>query len=272
MGGRREVDTSRDETEIAAIRAALDKGITHIDTAELYGHGHAEELLGKALDGYDRTKVFIATKVSPEHQSYDNLLRSFEASLRRIGTSYLDLYLLHQYPSRGISIAETMRAMDMLVEEGLVKNIGVCNLTVTRFEEAQRYTKHKLVCNQVHYNVQFREVEDKGILSFCQEHDIMLVAWRPLQKGALIGSPLLIELAKKYSKTPSQIALNWLISQQNVVTISKTSSIAHLEENLGAIGWALEASDIERIRREFPDQRLQSDAVPLDYDADFPAL
>lgn len=268
MGGRTEPDTSHDEDAIKAIRAALDAGITHIDTAESYGLGHAEELLGEALKGYDRSKLLIATKVSAWNQSYDGLKRAFEASLKRIDTDYIDLYLLHRYPKPGIPVADTMRAIDELVEQGLVKNIGVCNMTPNRFDEVQRHTKNKLVCNQVHYNVQYREIENTGILRHCQQNDVMLVAWRPLQKAMLPNSTLLDELASKYGKTPTQIVINWLISQDNVVTLSKTSNVEHLKENLGAVDWTMDADDIERIRKEFPDQQPVSDAVPLDYEAD----
>ncbi len=267
MGGRWEVDRSRDAEEIEAIQAAISAGITHIDTAESYANGHAEELLGQAIQGYDRRTLIIASKVSAKNQGYDNLRRSFENSLKRIGTDYLDLYLLHRYPEAGISIAETMKALDELVDAGAIKHIGVCNLTPRRFEEAQKHTKHKLVCNQVHYNVQYREVEQKGVLEFCQNNDVLVVAWRPVQKGTLPDAPILRELAQKYDKTPTQIAINWLISQNNVVTISKTSNTVHLQENLGALGWNLTSEDAEQIRHEFPDQKFISDAVPLDYPA-----
>jgi diketogulonate reductase-like aldo/keto reductase len=268
MGGRWEADESKDNTEITAIQAALALGITHFDTAESYGDGHAEELLGQAIKGADRSKLIIATKVSAPHQSYEGIHRSFEASLKRLETDYVDLYLLHRYPEPGIPIVDTMRAMDELVAQGLVRNIGVCNMTPNRFNEVQKHTKNKLVCNQVHYNVQYREIEKTGVLKQCQDNDVMLVAWRPLQKGTLLNSPLLDELAKKYSKTPAQVAINWLISQKNVVTLSKTSNVEHLKENLGAVGWTMNAEDIERVRSDFQDQKDVSDAVPLDYEAD----
>jgi diketogulonate reductase-like aldo/keto reductase len=268
MGGRNEVDKSKDSVQINAIQAAIEAGITHIDTAESYGAGYTEELLGQALKGVNRKKLIIATKVSAWNQGYDALKRSFEASLKRIGTDYIDLYLLHRYPEAGNPIADTMRAMDELVEQGLVKNIGVCNLSPNRFKEVQRHTKIKLVCNQVHYNVQYREIEKLGVLKQCQDEDIMLVAWRPVQKGTLPESDLIKDLAKKYNKTPTQIVINWLISQDHVVTISKTSHLEHLEENLGAVDWTMEVEDVERIRREFPNQKSVSDAVPLDYEAD----
>jgi diketogulonate reductase-like aldo/keto reductase len=268
MGGRWEADTSQDDKEIEAIHNAIDLGVTHIDTAERYGDGHTEELLGKALSGVDRKKLIIATKVSGWNQRYDDLLRSFDASLKRIGTDYIDLYLLHRFPDPGIAIADTMKAMDSLVQQGVVKNIGVCNFTANRLVEAQKYSKNKIVCNQVHYNLQYREVETRGVLDFCQKNDVLLNAWRPLQKGLLPESPLLEEMAKKYNKTVAQIAINWLISQDNVVTISKTSNIEHLKDNLGAIGWTMDKEDIEKIRKEFLDQKFASDAVPLDYEAD----
>jgi diketogulonate reductase-like aldo/keto reductase len=268
MGGRWEADTSQDDQEISAIRAALEAGITHLDTAESYGNGHAEELLSKAMQGFDRSKLIIATKVSADHQTYDGVLKSFEASLKRLGTGYVDLYMLHRYPESGIDIAKTMRAMDELVEQGLVKNIGVCNMTPNRFNDVQGHTKNKLVCNQVHYNVLVREVERRGVLKQCQADDAMLVAGGPLQKGMLPDAPLVQELAAKYGKTPAQVAINWLISQRNVVTISKTSSLEHLEENLGAVDWQMEAEDIERIRNDYPDQLVASDRVALDYEAD----
>src|ERR1039457_3858319 len=112
-----------------------------------------------------------------------------------------------------------MKAMDELVAQGTVKNIGVSNMTVNRFKEAQKYTANKLACNQVHYNLQHREVEKKGLVEFCRENDAFLVAYQPIQRANLPKSSLVDELAKKYGKTPIQIAINWLISQPNVVTI-----------------------------------------------------
>lgn len=268
MGGRNEPDSSKDEEEIAAIQSAIDHGITHIDTAESYGGGHAEEIVGKAIKDYDRNTLFIASKVSAWNQSYDKLLAACEASLKRLETDYLDLYLLHRYPEAGIPIAETMKAMDRLVQEGIVRNIGVCNLTVNRFKEVQKHTKNKVVCNQIHYSVDCREAEITNIIDFCQQNDVLVVAWGPLEKGLLEKAEILHELAKKYNKTPYQIALNWLITQDNVVTIPKTSNIKHLDENLGAIGWKMDKSDRQRLTEKFPNQKAVSDRVPLNYPAD----
>lgn len=271
MGGTNSQDRSKDAEEIAAIRTAIEAGITHIDTAETYGNGHAEELLREAVQGYSRNKLFIGSKVAAFNQGYDGVLRAAEASLERLGMEYLDLYMLHRYPEPGLDITGTMRAMDELLDQGLVRNIGVSNLTPRRFNEAQRHSRHKLVCNQVHYNVQYRESENRGVLRHAQENDVMLVAWRPVQKGSIPRSAVLDELAAKYDKTATQVAINWLVSQKNVVTIAKTSNKDHLYENLGAVNWTMDFEDIERIRAEFPDQKMTSDAVALDYAADVSA-
>jgi diketogulonate reductase-like aldo/keto reductase len=268
IGGRMEPDHSNDEAEIAAIKAAIDHGVTHIDTAELYGGGHSEELIGEAIKGYGRSDLIIATKVSAWNQSYKKLLGSFEASIKRLDTSYVDLYLLHRYPETGIPIKETMEAMDRLVDEGVVKNIGVCNMTINRLQEAQKHTKNKIVYNQLHYSLECREAVKYKVIKYCQDNDILISAWGPLSKGTLANAPILVEVAKKYNKTPYQVALNWLVSQPNVVTIPKTTHIEHLEENLGALDWNLLPEDLDRLTKEFPNQQKVSDRVPLDYPGD----
>jgi diketogulonate reductase-like aldo/keto reductase len=265
MGGRTEVDHSNDDAEAQAINNAIEMGVTHIDTAESYGAGHAEELVAEGMKGHDRSSLMVASKVSGQNQGYDDLLRSFEASLKRLNTAYLDLYLLHRYPDEGIDIADTMRALDRLVEEKVVKNIGVCNMTIKKFEDAQEHTKNKLVYNQLHYSLEVREAEKEGLVKYCQDNDVLLSAWGPLSKGALVNAPILEEMAKKHDKTPYQVALNWLIHQKNVITIPKTTQKEHLEENLGSLGWDLSEEDYDRLTKDFPNQKQVSDRVPLNY-------
>jgi len=265
MGGRFERNPDNDDmADIQAIRAALDLGVTHIDTAESYAAGYAERIVGEALHGYDRSKLFLVSKVSKWNLRYDDVIKSARESLGRLKTDYLDLYLIHQ-PNPEIPIKETMRALDALVESGQIRNIGVSNFTVKRIEEAQAYTKNKIVANQVHYNLIFREPERQGLVEYCQIHDIMFIAWRPVQKGILTkrGIPILDEMSRKYSKTPAQVAINWLISQKGIVTLAKTTSVVHMKENLGAVGWTMDPVDIKRLRNEFPNQQGISDTVPL---------
>lgn len=266
MGGaKKEADYSHDEREIKAIQKAYELGMRRFDTAELYGVGHAEELLGKALKGINRKELFITSKVKGDNLAYKQVLSACEGSLNRLETDYLDLYLLH-WTSDDVPIAETMQAMDELLANGKIKNIGISNFSTKSTRQAQAATRNKIVLNQVHYNLIFRQPEREGLLDFCQKDDIFMEAWRPIEKGFLAeeGSTLLDELAKKYEKTPVQVAINWLISQENVLTLFKASNPAHTEENLGALGWNLASEDVGRLREEFPNQREVSDAVPLE--------
>jgi len=151
------------------------------------------------------------------------------------------------------------------MKEGMIKNIGVSNFSVESLREAQKCAKNKIVSNQVHYNLINREPELSGLLDFCQRNDVMLTAYRPLEKGLLIKGDVKIlgDMCEKYGKTPAQIALNWLISQRNVVTISKSTNIDHLKDNLGSVGWTMGAKDVETLRKDFPGQRTKSNVIPL---------
>jgi diketogulonate reductase-like aldo/keto reductase len=265
MGGAMKPNPNNDDrADVASIRAAIEQGVSQIDTAELYADGHAEELVGEAISGYERSRLFLISKVKGAHMAHDQVLISCKKSLKRLRTNYLDLYLLHQRNAR-LPLDKTMQAMDELMDEGLIRQIGVSNFSVESLKLAQSYTKHPIVYNQVHYNLEYREPEKSGLLEYCQKNDIFIGAWRPVQEGALMSNPpdILLEMSKAYKKTCAQIAINWLVSQDHVVTLSKTSSIEHLKENLGALDWRLSSQDIERLRNEYPDQKDISDVVAL---------
>jgi len=265
MGGRLEHNhTNDDAADILAIQTAIDMGVTHFDTAEVYAAGYAEELLGRAIKKYNRSKLFITSKAKPINFKHDDLINSCKQSLQRVGTDYFDLYLLHHY-SASIPLAETIGALDELVRQGLIRNIGVSNFTKEHLADTQNLTKNKIVCDQVHLSLEFREPEVTGLLKYCQNNDVFLVAWRPTGKGKLAkdAPPIVQEMCKRYQKTPTQIAINWLISQDHVVTLSKTTNIAHLKENLGAIGWEMAIEDIELLQKEYPNQKDVSDTVKL---------
>jgi diketogulonate reductase-like aldo/keto reductase len=264
MGGGSERDPDNDgQADIASLICGMEHGLSHIDTAEMYAQGFAEEISGQAIKGHIRDNLFITSKVWSDDLSYDGVLRAAENSLKRLGTNYLDLYLIHK-PNDLFPMAETMKALDRLADEGIIKNIGVSNFSLERFKLAQQICEHKIVANQVHYNLTNREPE-KELLGFCQQNDVMLIAWRPLQKGAIIDVeyPFFDELCDKYHKTRAQIALNWLFSQDNVTTISTMRSTRHIEENLAALNWNMSDEDIEILRCEFPGQEQISVDVPL---------
>lgn len=265
MGGRTQRDPHNDdEADVKAIRAAIDAGITHIDTAEMYAGGHAEKLVGEAIKHVDRKKLFLVTKVSPGYLHHDDVISAAHASLKRLGTSYIDLYLIHS-PNHAIPLNETMKAMEALVKQKLVRHIGVSNFSVESLKVAQSHCTYPIVANQVHYNLQCRESVKKGLVDYCQKNDVMLIAYRPIEKGMLldVDAPVVKELCRKCDKTFAQIALNWLVSQKNVVTISKMRSPKHLQENLDAVSWKMDDADWQRLEKEFPNQVDVSAVCPL---------
>lgn len=262
LGGVSERDPGNDDArDVAVIRRALDAGLIHIDTAEMYAGGHAEELVGEAIRGVERSRLFLTGKVWKTHLGGDGPLRAAEASLQRLGVDMFDLYLVHQVNPE-VPLKETIRAMNRLQRRGLARHIGVSNFSLERLKQAQALSEVPIVANQLHYNLQVREIELSGLLDFCRETGVMVIAWRPL-RGVDCSVPLLAELAEKYRRTPRQLALNWLISQPGVVTIVKASDPLHLAENVGAADWRMAEEDVERLRREFPDCRTVSEAVPL---------
>ena len=260
MGGTlRRVPDNYDEKDVSVIKKALDLGITHIDTAEMYAQGYSEILVGRAIKGYDRSKLIIATKVSPMNLHYNGVINAAKGSLGRLNTDYLDLYMIH-YPNFKIPISETMGAMDHLVEEGLIKHIGVSNFSLQQFKEAEMYTKNKIICNQIPYSLVNRKFHADGFIDYAKENEIMIVAWRPIEGGMLSKKKieLLDKIYRRYDKTPGQIAINWLISQKNVVTIPGSRNMEHLKENLSSLGWQLTPEDIKILDDDFPQKDFVS--------------
>lgn len=246
--GRMEPDPALDKTGIEAIQYAISLRITHIDTAELYAQGHAEEVVGQAAADFPREKLFITTKVQPTHLAYDDVLIACKASLKRLNLDYVDLYLVH-WPNPDIPLKETMPAMDELVKQGLTKFIGVSNFNVKLVKEAQKYSENPIITDQVKYNLVEREPET-DLLPFCQQNNILLTAYSPLERGAIRPgfNETLDVLAKKYSKATAQIALNYLIYHDNVIVIPKSSNKEHIKENSESCGWRLEKSDLELLK------------------------
>ncbi len=247
-----------DDALVEALRFGIDKGITHIDSAEMYGAGHAEELTGEAIRGVERSSLFIATKVEPEHYAYRDVFEAAEGSLERLGTGYIDLYQLH-WPSRAAPIDETMQAMEELVERGTIRFIGVSNFSVRQLQQAQKaLSRHRVACNQVKYNVLRRGIE-KDLIPFAEKEGVTITAYSPFATGYLFdysgeGVDTVRRLAEKHSRTPAQVYLNWLIARDPVITIPKAVQLEHLAENAGAAGWRMEPEDYKAISNAFPDR------------------
>lgn len=257
IGGGSSPDYSMDMEAIEAIRYAIELGMTHIDTAEMYGGGHAEELVGEAVKSFKRDEIFIASKVWHTNLRYDDVLRACERSLRRIQTSYIDLYYIH-WPSDVIPLSETMKAMERLYKDGKIRYIGLSNFSPTQIEEARSYlSTTDVVAIQAEYSLYNRKIEG-DVIPYCFRNNLTVVAYSPLARGALLVDlrkpmerrvKLLMELAEKYSKTPVQIALNWVIWHDQVIAIPKALQRQHLEENAGAAGWKLTKEDYDLISK-----------------------
>ncbi len=250
---------------IEALRLGLDLGMNHIDTAEMYGNGRAEELVAQAVDE-QREQVFLVSKVLPSNASYQGTLKACERSLKRLKTDFIDLYLLH-WPSSQNPIKETMHAMEELVDEGMIRYIGVSNFDVGLLREAQHaLKKYRIACNQVLYHLAYRGIE-RDLIPYCAENGIAIVGYSPFGHGNFPspysrGGKVLAEIAKRYNRTIRQVALNFLTRDPNLFTIPKTSNPDHIRDNSGGVGdWKLTNEDIAAIDRLFP---LPSADKPLE--------
>jgi diketogulonate reductase-like aldo/keto reductase len=242
---------------IAALRRGLDLGLTHIDTAELYGSGHVEELVADAIAGR-RDEVFLVSKVVPEHATLAGTLRACEASLRRLRTDRLDCYLLH-WPGRH-PVSGTIRAFEELQRAGKIRSWGLSNFDVGELDEALALSgPARIACDQVLYHLNERAVEN-GVLPWCASHGVALVAYSPFGAGNFpaersAGGKVLAEVARRRGATPRQVALAFLLRHPNVVAIPKAARVTHVEEIAGAADLTLTEDEVGQIDAVFPRSR-----------------
>ena len=238
------------------LRRGVELGANLIDTAEMY---RTEDAVGKAIKGI-RDSVFVATKVLGSNLRYDQVLRAAEKSLQLLNDDVIDLYQIH-WSSHSVPIAETMLAMEELVDRGMVRYIGVSNFSVGQMQEAQAsMSKYQIVCNQVLYNLKHRGIE-RDLIPYCEKQGITVMAYTPLADGSLAVRPraragrnweALEGVAREAGKTPAQVALNWCLTRSPVVVIPKTNSVARTEDNCGASGWRLTDVQVQNLEAAFP--------------------
>lgn len=240
---------------IKIIEKSLDLGINLVDTAENYGNGKSETLIGKAIRG-KRKKVFLATKFSPENDGYKKIIKSCEKSLKRLNTDYIDLYQIH-WPNPKIPFEETAKALLKLKADGKIKFIGASNYTQTELIELENFLgKQKISSLQAEFNLYEHYIINSKILDYCAKKNISLIAYSPLDQGRIEYMNLeqrsfVNKLSRKYSKTTSQIILNWIISHGSIIPIPKTTNLIHLEENINAIKFKLTSSEYQQISKVF---------------------
>ena len=249
MGERRE----RRSSEIAALRAGVECGMTLIDTAEMYGDGAAETLIGEALGGV-RDRLFLVSKAYPQNASRNRLAGACEASLKRLGTDRLDLYLLHWRGS--VPLAETVEAMETLKAEGKVRHWGVSNLDTGDMDELVAAGGRACATDQILYNLTRRGAEH-DLLPWLSDHGIPAMAYSPVEQGRLLADRTLATIARNIGATSAQVALAWAMRHDGVIAIPKAGSVDHVRENRAAADIVLSDTDLATLDAAFPRPRTR---------------
>ena len=238
----------RRSDEIAALRAGVELGMTLVDTAEMYGDGAAEVLICEAL-GERRDELFLVSKAYPQNASRSRLTGACEASLKRLGTDRLDLYLLHWRGS--VPLAETVEAMKALKSAGKIRHWGVSNLDTDDMEELVAAGGHGCVTDQILYNL-LRRGPELDLLPWLAQHKVPVMAYSPVEQGRLTSHPALDKVAAQVGATPAQVALAWTLRHDGLIAIPKASSIAHVRENRAAADIVLSDADLATLDAAFP--------------------
>ncbi|WP_337052186.1 aldo/keto reductase [Pseudoxanthomonas sp. USHLN014] len=246
-------DPARRKAEIEALQRGIDLGLRLIDTAEMYGEGASERLVGEAIQGR-RDDVFVVSKAYPQNASRSRLPQACERSLRHLGTDHIDLYLLHW---RGaVPLAETVEAMQALRQAGKIRHWGVSNLDVDDMEELIDAGGTHCATDQILYNLTRRGPE-YDLLPWLEERQIAAMAYSPVEQGRLKGHAALQKVARRHSASDLQVALAWVLRRQGVIAIPKAASRAHVEDNAGALSLTLTDEDLADLDRAFPPPRAK---------------
>ena len=244
--------------EVAALRYGIERGVTLIDTAEMYGDGEAERIVADAV-GRRRDEIFIVSKVLPGNAARDGTIAACEASLQRLKTDRIDLYLLHWRGS--VPLEETIEAFSELAQAGKILDWGVSNFDISDMGELWKTPDGDCaVTNQVLYNLTRRGIEF-DLMPWCRQHRVPVMAYSPIEQGRLLGHAALREIAKRHDATPAQIALAWLMRHDDVIVIPKATGLTHVDENLGALDLLLTHEDFVALDRAYPPPRSPQ---PLD--------
>ena len=241
-------DPERRHDETAALRAGIERGMTLIDTAEMYGEGATESFLGEALQGL-RDRIVLVSKVYPQNAGKARLRRACEASLKRLKAERLDLYLLHWRGS--VPLAETVDAMEALREDGLIGAWGVSNFDADDIEDLIEAGGDACASDQVLFNLSRRGPEF-DMLPLLDKLSMPAMAYSPVEQGRLVGHPALDAVAARHGATGAQVALAWLLRRPGLMVIPKAGTVAHVEENRRAADLVLSDDDCTELDRAFP--------------------
>ena len=248
-------EPSRRKEEVAALRLGLDLGMTLIDTAEMYGEGGAEEVVGEAIQDRPRADVFIVSKLYPHNATLAGAPEACARSLRRLKVDYIDLYLLHW--REGVRLSETLEAFQSLKDDGKIREYGVSNFDVSDMEEAYSLPGgDEIATNQVLYNLEHRGME-WDLLPWCRERGIPIMAYSPIghkpaDQKRLFNDPTIKSIASRHDATPAQICLAWVLREPDVIVIPKSSQPQHIRENRAALDIKLTDRDLTELDEAFP--------------------
>ena len=242
-------DRRRAGEEAAALKLGIELGMTLIDTAEMYGNGHSEEIVAEAAQA-QRDQLFIVSKVLPYNASQKGTIEACERSLKRLKTDRIDLYLLHWRGS--VPLAETLAAFTRLQRDGKIRHHGVSNFDLDDMQEWVAFAGGESVAaNQILYNLQRRGPEWE-LIPWCRERRLAIMAYTPLGQGRMLQNRALGEIAGRHGATPAQVALAWLLRRNGTMVIPKASRLEHVRENRGALEVRLTADDLAALDRAFP--------------------
>ena len=242
-------DSSQKDAEIAALRLGLDMGMTLIDTAEMYGEGGAEEVVGEAIASR-REEVYLVSKVYPHNASRKGAIEACERSLKRLKADCIDLYLLHWRSS--IPLSETLEAFESLKQAGKIRDYGVSNFDADDMKKAINLPNGKQIAtNQVLYNLARRGIE-WDLLPWCHQQNIPIMAYSPIEQKGILNNSQLKSIASRHNATPAQIGLAWLLQQQGIIAIPKASNPTHVKENSAALDIQLTQEDLTELDQAFP--------------------
>lgn len=250
---------SQKQAEIAALKLGIDLGMTLIDTAEMYGEGGAEQIVAEAIASC-REQIYLVSKFYPYNASYDGLIAACDRSLSRLKTDYLDLYLLHWRGS--VPLSETWEGLQHLKQAGKILDYGVSNFDTDDMEEAESIPGgDKIVTNQVLYNLMRRGIE-WDLLPWCKQRNLPIMAYSPVEQRAFVNNARLEDIAVQHNATTTQIALSWLLHQDNIISIPKAVNLDHVKENRSALDIKLTPEDLQQLNRAFqPPNRKMSLAM-----------
>lgn len=239
---------SQKQAEINALRLGLDLGLTVIDTAEMYGDGGAEKIVAEAIAAR-RSEVYLVSKFYPHNASYKGLIAACDRSLSRLKTDYLDLYLLHWRGS--VPLSETLLGLQHLKQTGKILDYGVSNFDTDDLQEVESLPGGKeIVVNQVLYNLLRRGIE-WDLLPWCKQRQLGIMAYSPVEQKAFVNDSKLKDIATQHNATPTQIALSWLLHQDNVLSIPKATNPAHVKENCAALDIQLTEQELQKLDLTF---------------------